>query len=73
MPKMFRKGETISTFEQLLQARVDGSGYIFWGERPLAIGFVENMSVMTVRLALRTGIISQAIRKTQHALLPRDG
>ena len=72
MAKMFRKGKQLLTFDQLLEARTDGTGYVYWRGKLMSTAFMENMNFGVVRQGLQLGVIHRAIRKVPHAVLPAE-
>ena len=60
---MFKKGEVIRDVNQLLECRTDGSGYVFYKDRPLAFSFIGHMNLFTVIGGIAGERFRKAIRK----------
>ena len=65
MAKIFRKGKQIESFDELLEARTNGSGWVFLNDKPLQMSFVGCMQFESVRVAVAEGRFYKAIRKGQ--------
>jgi len=63
MAKMFRKGKIIKTVDELLECRTDGSGYVFYRNRPICFSFVGHMNLFTILGGLANQNFRRAIRK----------
>lgn len=58
----FVKGQPFKTFSELLR-HTDKEKWVFWKNRPIHPAFIDNMTLITLRVAISNGIVHKAIPK----------
>jgi len=71
MPKSLKylKGNKITSIEELL-ALLELGRWVYWGSRPKHPSVIENISIATVKAALRAEMLYEAIQEQVTNALP---
>jgi len=58
----FAKGQPFKTLSELSR-HIDKKKWVFWKNRPMHPAFIDNMTLITLRVAISDAIVCKAIAK----------
>lgn len=70
-PREYIQGDVIASIGELIP-RLDNREWLYWGSKPKHPSIFENMSLCTLRVGIKRGIIRVAIRRDNNEGLGAD-